>query len=116
MSRSLDGVTDVVLCCPSQIDNQRLRFVFGINADSFKRQLNSFRLCSDLIVKYFQTCNPTFMLFAEDIEEAGPFITRYFSRAHFDLTFQWGRFRAALRSPKEHNVPVAQVPVSRQSG
>src|SRR4029453_4809719 len=105
-------MTDVVLCCSSQIDNQGLPLIFS-NADSFKRQLNSFLLCSDLISKYLQTGNPTFMLFAEDIEEAGPFVTCNFSRAHFDLTFQWGRFRAALRSPKEHGVPTARVP-SRQ--
>src|SRR5215211_655337 len=106
MSRSLDRMADVVLRCPSHIDNQRLRFIFGTNADSFKRQLNSFRLCSDLISKYFETCNPTFMLFAEDIEETSPFVTRNFSRAHLTshssgegfgrlsglpecITFQW---------------------------
>src|SRR5215216_1900102 len=106
MSRSLDRMADVVLRCPSQIDNQGLRFIFGTNADSFKRQLNSFRLCSDLISQYLQTCNPTFMLFAEDVEEVGPFVTRDFSRAHLtshssregfgrlsglpkSMTFQW---------------------------
>lgn len=83
MSRSLDRMTDVILCCPSQIDHQRLRFIFGTNADSFKRQLNSFRLCSDLISQYLQTCNPTSMLFAEDIEEVGPFVTRNFSPQQF---------------------------------
>src|ERR1041384_1918703 len=106
MSRSLDRMTDVILCCPSQVDNQRLRFLFGTDAYSFKRQLNSFRLCSDLISKHLQTCNPTFMLFAEDIEKAGPFVTRNFSHAHLtshssregfgrlsglpkSMTFQW---------------------------
>src|ERR1051326_8748371 len=106
MSRSLDRMADVILCCPSQIDDQRLRFIFGTDADSFKGQLNSFRLCSDLISKYLQTGNPAFMLFAEDIKEAGPFVTRNFFRAHLtshsggegfgwlsglpkSMTFQW---------------------------
>src|ERR1043165_53179 len=87
MSRSLDRMADVILCYPSQIDDQRLRFIFGTDADSLKRQLNSFRLCSDLISQYLQTGDPAFMLFAEDIKEAGPFVTRNFFRAHnFQLT------------------------------
>src|SRR5689334_2362108 len=109
MSRVLDCVTHVVLSCPAQTDDQRL-FVFSINADAFKRQLNRFLLCPHLISKYFQTRNPTFMLLAEGIEKAVPFITRNFSRAHI-TSHSSRKSRAALRSPKAPHVEVVQVPV-----
>src|SRR5690242_18216673 len=82
MLRSLDYMTHVVLWGSSQTDNQRLRFIFSINADAFERQLSRFSLCSDRISEYLQACNRTFVLFAEGLEEAGPFITRNFSCAH----------------------------------
>src|ERR687895_2463924 len=100
MSRSLDRMTDVALCWSAQTDNQCLRFIFVVDADSLKRQFNGFRLCSGLISTYLETCNPTLMLFAEDIEEAGPFVTRNFSRAHLTSHSSGKGFRWLPSLPK----------------
>ncbi len=100
------------------MDNQRLWFsIVRIEADSFERQFEPFRLRSQIASEHLERRQPTFMLFAEDVKEVGPIIARdLLCRHSYDLKFQLERFPAAHLYPTERNVPAVRAHGSRQDG